>query len=163
MTEKRFIRVLMVCMGNICRSPTAEGVFRAHVEAAELGDVIDVDSAGTHGFHIGRAPDRRAQEAASARGIDISRLRARQVDSYDLEAFDYILAMDEANYGILVADAPPSARGRIHRFLGFAPNRPEGDVPDPYYGGGDGFEHVFDLVDAASAGLLAAIRHDHDL
>ncbi|MFB4204899.1 Low molecular weight protein-tyrosine-phosphatase YfkJ [wastewater metagenome] len=163
MTEKRFIRVLMVCMGNICRSPTAEGVFRAHVEAAGLGDIIDVDSAGTHGFHIGRAPDRRAQEAATARGIDISGLRARQVDSYDFEAFDYILAMDEANYGILVADAPPSAREHIHRFLSFAADRPESEVPDPYYGGGDGFEHVFDLVDEASAGLLTAIRRDHGL
>ncbi len=157
------IRVLFVCTGNICRSPTAEGVFRRLVEAAGLAAEIDVDSAGTHGFHVGRAPDARAREAAARRGVDISDLRARQVDAYDFEGFDYILTMDEGNLGILLADAPPSAHKRIHPFLDFAPHRTESEVPDPYYGGRDGFDHVLGLVEDAAEGLLAEIRREHHL
>ncbi len=157
------IRVLFVCTGNICRSPTAEGVFRGLVEAAGLAAEIDVDSAGTHGFHVGRAPDARAREAAARRGVDISDLRARQVDAYDFEGFDYILTMDESNLGILLADAPPSTHQRIRPFLDFAPHRAESEVPDPYYGGRDGFDHVLDLIEEAAEGLLAEIRRDHHL
>jgi len=157
------IRVLMVCMGNICRSPTAEGVFRGLLEGDGLANLVEVDSAGTHGFHVGHPPDARAQEAAGRRGIDLSALRARQVEAYDFEAFDYIVAMDEANYGILVAEAPPTAQGRIYRFLDFAPAREEQEVPDPYYGGHDGFEYVLDLVEEAARGLLTEIRQRHRL
>ncbi|WP_440995426.1 low molecular weight protein-tyrosine-phosphatase [Arhodomonas sp. SL1] len=157
------IRVLMVCMGNICRSPSAEGVFRALLEEAGLETLVDVDSAGTHGFHVGRPPDPRAREAAARRGIDIGGLRARQVDAYDFEAFDYIIAMDDANYGILIADAPSAARERVHRLLDFAPGRGESEVPDPYYGGHDGFEYVLDLVEEAARGLLSELRERHRL
>ncbi|TQF00301.1 MAG: low molecular weight phosphotyrosine protein phosphatase [Spiribacter salinus] len=155
--------VLFVCMGNICRSPTAEGVFRERVRASGLGEAIHTDSAGTHDYHIGKRPDPRSHTEAQSRGVDISDLRARQVDSHDFEFFDYLLAMDEANYDWLIAEAPSALRARIHPFLRFAPDVPERWVPDPYFGGDAGFRHVFDLVEAASDGLLAELCQRYSL
>lgn len=152
------IRVLFVCMGNICRSPTAEGVFRAHVAAAGLSREILTDSAGTHGYHIGEPPDHRAIAAAAKRGIDISDLRARRVAAEDFKRFDLVLAMDRENLVQLTRLCPRDALQRPRLFLDFAPDLAESDVPDPYYGEADGFEHVLDLVDAASRGLLDHLR-----
>lgn len=152
------IRVLFVCMGNICRSPTAEGTFRHLIEAAGLEHLIETDSAGTHDYHVGRPPDPRAMGAAARRGIDISDLRARTVDELDFTAFDWILAMDSSNLAWLQAKAPVECRERIHAFLDFAVAQPEHEVPDPYFGGRDGFDHVLDLVDEAARGLLQTIR-----
>lgn len=156
MQEK--IRVLFVCMGNICRSPTAEGVFRKLVSDEGMGNVIEIDSAGTHAYHVGHEPDRRAQLAAQQRGIDLSELRARQVMLIDFESFDYILAMDASNYEILLAQSPAHAKSKINLFMSFAPSRKEQEVPDPYYGGQRGFEIVFDMIEDASNGLLDDIR-----
>lgn len=148
------IRVLFVCMGNICRSPTAEGIFRAQVRAAGLANVIATDSAGTHGYHVGEPPDSRAIEAAARRGIDITDLRARRVQAEDFKRFDLVLAMDRENLGQLSRLCPRDAVERPRLFMDFAPDLEAHDVPDPYYGGPDGFEHVLDLVEAASRGLL---------
>jgi len=155
------VRVLFVCMGNICRSPTAEGVFRAMVERAGLLERIDIDSAGTHAYHVGEPPDRRAQAAARQRGIELGGLRGRQTTRADIEQFDYVLAMDEENYDNLVAICPPGREERIRLFLDFAPDRPERSVPDPYFGGDAGFERVLDMIEEASQGLLAHLRRHH--
>lgn len=161
MNDMKKIRVLFCCMGNICRSPTAHGVFEALVERAGLSHLIEVDSAGTHSYHIGKAPDQRSQRTALSRGFDLSHLRARQALSADFQAFDYILAMDRSNYLDLKAISPPGLESRLHLFLDFAPQLRTREVPDPYYGGGDGFETVFDLVEAAAEGLLRHIRTEH--
>jgi low molecular weight protein-tyrosine phosphatase len=152
------MKVLFVCLGNICRSPTAEAVFRAVVqrEAADLH--IEIDSAGTGGYHIGEPPDSRAQAAARRRGYDMSAQRARQVHADDFHRFDLILAMDEDNLATLQDRAPVTARDRVRLFLEFAPDADRVDVPDPYYGGANGFEEVLDLVEAASMGLIAHLR-----
>ncbi|MCO6441171.1 MAG: low molecular weight phosphotyrosine protein phosphatase [Nitrococcus mobilis] len=150
-------------MGNICRSPTAEGIFRNLVKAEGLAQLIETDSAGTHDFHVGRPPDLRATEAAARRGIDISDLRARAVDEFDFNAFDWILAMDRSNLAWLQAKAPAECHERIHSLLEFAPARVEYEVPDPYFGSRDGFEYVLDLVDEAARGLLQAIRDRHHI
>jgi len=155
MQEK--ITVLFVCMGNICRSPTAEGVFRHVVTQAELDGQIHTDSAGTHAFHVGEPPDRRAQETAQSRGIDISDLQARRVADDDFEKFDYIIAMDKDNLAGLLNQCPDAHKEKVHLFLGFAEHLTETEVPDPYYGGQNGFVRVFDMVEAASNGLLAEI------
>lgn len=152
------VKVLFVCMGNICRSPTAHGVFRELVRQEGLEDAIQIDSAGTHAYHVGNPPDQRAQATARNRGIDLSDLRARQVNPEDFERFDYVLAMDEENLAILRELCPPGREERLRLFLDFAPQRPEREVPDPYYGGPQGFEHVFDLVEEAARGLLEDIR-----
>jgi protein-tyrosine phosphatase len=158
------IRVLFVCLGNICRSPTAEGVFRHRVAEAGLSEVIETDSAGTHGFHVGNPPDARAQAAASERGIDLSDIRSRRFTQYDLEAFDYILAMDEENFAHLLGNASTNEeRERIHLMMAFATGATTREVPDPYYGPAGGFDRVFDLIEDASAGLLAYLRKQHDL
>jgi protein-tyrosine phosphatase len=152
------MRVLFVCLGNICRSPTAEAVFRA-VAAREAPELrIEIDSAGTAGYHIGDPPDRRSQEAARRRGYDMSDLRARTVVPEDFERFDFILAMDRENLSTLRRSAPPAARERIRLFLEFVPEADTAEVPDPYYGGANGFEQVLDLVEAASRALLAHLR-----
>jgi protein-tyrosine phosphatase len=152
------VRILFVCLGNICRSPTAEAVFRT-IAAREAPDLtIEIDSAGTAGYHIGEPPDRRAQEAARRRGYDMSNLRARIVDPADFERFDFILAMDNSNLSTLRARAGRTARDRIRLFLEFAPDANTPEVPDPYYGGETGFEEVLDLVEAASLGLLRHLR-----
>jgi protein-tyrosine phosphatase len=150
--------VLFVCLGNICRSPTAEGVFRAHSAGAGLSGNVHIDSAGTAAYHVGSAPDPRAQAAALRRGIDLSAQRARQVEASDFTRFDYLLAMDRENLANLEAICPPGQHDRIHLFLEFAVAPPVLEVPDPYYGSGDGFERVLDLVEAASEGLIADIQ-----
>lgn len=157
------IKVLFVCMGNICRSPTAEGVFRSHVEKHNLQHAIFIDSAGTHSYHVGNQPDRRAQEAAKARGIDLSALRARRVSLEDFEHYDYILAMDRPNYEDLCQDCPAEFRHKVELFMSYAEGLDEQEVPDPYYGAKKGFEYVLDLVEAASEGLLRAIKTRHKL
>ena len=152
------IKVLFVCLGNICRSPSAEGVFRKLVEDQGLHDVIEIDSAGTHAYHVGSPPDSRAQEAARRRGIDMTSLVGRRVDHGDFYIFDYVLAMDESNEYHLREMAPEEQIHKIKLFLDFAPQRSEREVPDPYYGGHSGFEHVLDLIEEASEGLLADIK-----
>lgn len=154
------VRVLFVCMGNICRSPTAEGVFRALVEAEGLADRMEIDSAGTHDYHIGHPPDARAQEAAARRGYDLSALRARQVTRGDFAAFDFMLAMDEHNRSLLLQQCPPQYRDRIRLFLEFAGSGTPAEVPDPYYGGPQGFEQVLDLVEKGARGLLRHIKNN---
>jgi len=157
------ISVLFVCMGNICRSPTAQGVFERLVEQHKLADVIEIDSAGTHAYHIGDRPDERASAAALQRGIDLSSQQARRVSPDDFDRFDYVLAMDRDNYEILAASCPSELRSRLRLFLEFAPDLLTREVPDPYYGGPSGFERVLDLIEEASEGLLADIRQQHGL
>lgn len=155
MTES--ISVLFVCMGNICRSPMAEGVLRKL--AAEKGnDPLQIDSAGTHRYHVGSPPDERAQSATLRRGVNISGLRGRLVDSEDLEKFDFILVMDEDNLEILVEMAGDQYSGKLCLFLDYAPGRSGQNVPDPYYGGPGGFERVLDLVEEAAAGFLDELK-----
>lgn len=149
--------VLFVCMGNICRSPTAEGVFRRLVEARATGLDLEIDSAGTHDYHVGEPPDERAVAAAARRGIDLGRLRARQVEDADFERFDLIVAMDRLNREVLLARSPESCRERIRLFMEFAGSSEIDEVPDPYYGGPVGFEQVLDLAEEAAAGLLEEV------
>ncbi len=144
--------VLFVCLGNICRSPLAEGVMRHLVEAS--GADVEIDSAGTGDWHIGHAPDPRAQAEALRRGLDISTLRARQVTPEDFQQFDHIVAMDAKNLADLQAMQPDDARAALSMLLDYAEG---GDVPDPYYGGDEGFAETFRLVEAGSRGLLQAI------
>lgn len=155
--------VLFVCLGNICRSPTAHGVFEGLVAQAGLAEQIAVDSAGTGAWHAGEPPDKRSQAAARARGYDLQHLRARQVLASDFERFDYILAMDAQNLRDLEAMRPASYHGELGLFLDYIAKdsnleRSETEVPDPYYGGARGFEHVLDLVEQASKGLLERIK-----
>jgi len=153
------VRVLFVCMGNICRSPLAEGVFRRMLEGTGLTDKIYVDSAGTHSYHIGAPPDTRSQATAMRRGIDLRGIRARQVTVADFTEFDYVLAMDRDNFEHLLGLCrEPELRRRVQLFLDYAPDLPEREVPDPYYGGPSGFERVMDLVEEAAQGLLIGIR-----
>jgi protein-tyrosine phosphatase len=147
-------RILFVCMGNICRSPTAEGVFRKLVQERAPHLQVEIDSAGTHAYHVGEPPDRRAIAAAARRGIDLSGLRARMVDEADFEGFDLLVAMDQLNREVLLDRSPDEYRERVRLMLEFAPSVDVEDVPDPYYGGPVGFEHVLDLVEEASKGLL---------
>lgn len=152
------MRILFVCLGNICRSPTAEVVFRA-VAAREAPEMtLEIDSAGTAGYHVGEAPDRRTRQAASRRGYDLSALRARIVEDRDFESFDLILAMDRENLRALERRAPVGSRERLRLFLEFAPEAGVSEVPDPYYGGPNGFEDVLDLIEAASRGLIEHLR-----
>lgn len=157
-TQPTPIRVLFVCTGNICRSPTAEGVFRRVVAQAGLEGRIFIDSAGTHDYHVGEPPDLRTQRAAALRGYDLSRLRARRVEAVDFAKFDYVLAMDEVNLRFLERLCPRVHAKKLHLFLEFTVDPVEREVPDPYYGGGEGFERVLDLVEQASAGLLRHLR-----
>jgi len=152
------MKILFVCLGNICRSPTAEGVLRtlAAREAPELA--IEVDSAGTAGYHVGEPPDARTRAAAARRGYRLDSLRARVVEPADFERFDLILAMDQENLRVLQRRAPAQAHERLRLFLEFAPQRDVREVPDPYYGGPNGFEEVLDLVEEAARGLLAHLR-----
>lgn len=153
------IGVLFVCMGNICRSPTAEGVFRKHVIDAGLGDRVIVDSAGTHAYHSGEPPDRRAIAAAERRGYSLQGITARRVRDSDFAEFDYILAMDEYNLVALREAAAPSSHEKVRLFLEFTATTQVLEVPDPYYGGSSGFERVLDLVEDASQALLDSIRN----
>ena len=155
------IKVLFVCMGNICRSPTAQGTFERAVKNANLEKKIFIDSAGTHAYHIGEQPDLRSQAAAKNRGIDLSKQRARKVSLNDFEEFDYILPMDQDNYSSLKLICPDEHLSKIKLFLAYAPESKFREVPDPYYGGEKGFELVLDLIEEASQGLLATIRREY--
>ncbi len=159
MTQK--VSVLFVCLGNICRSPTAHGVFRQLVQDAGLADKIRIDSAGTAAWHSGKPADTRSIQTARNRGIDMLDLRARQVNLGDMIEFDYVLAMDDANYADLIDLSLPEYNSKIQLFLDYATGFSETEVPDPYYGGAEGFNHVFDLVTSASEGLLADIQKKH--
>jgi len=150
--------ILFVCMGNICRSPTAEGVFRAALVRQGLAERIRADSAGTGDWHVGSAPDRRAIEMARRRGYDLATIRARQVEPADFARFGWILAMDRVNLRELESMRPRTFSGHLGLFLDFAPELGVHEVPDPYYGGPDGFERVLDLVEAASAALIDRLR-----
>ena len=150
--------ILFVCMGNICRSPTADGVFRQKVADHGLGQQVRVDSAGTHNYHPGSPPDGRAQAAAARRGYDLSALRARQVQAADYAAFDLILVMDQDNLAVLQENCPPEHQHKLRLLTEFCQVHKASVVPDPYYGGADGFEQVLDLVEDACEGLLAHVR-----
>jgi len=156
---KAMVRILFVCMGNICRSPLAEGVFRRMLEGAGLTDAVYVDSAGTHSYHVGAPPDSRSQATALRRGVDLRGIRARQVTVADFAEFDYVLAMDRDNFEHLLGLCrQPELQRRVQLFMDYAPDLPEREVPDPYYGGPSGFERVMDLVEEAAQGLLVRIR-----
>ncbi|MEH6500451.1 MAG: low molecular weight protein-tyrosine-phosphatase [Pseudoalteromonas distincta] len=146
-------RILFVCLGNICRSPSAEGVFASRLQQSAVAQQVQIDSAGTGGYHTGEPPDRRATAAALKRGYDLRAQRARAVADEDFSRFDLILAMDQSNLDNLRARAPANAKAQLGLFMAFAPDWPA-EVPDPYYGGDDGFERVLDMLEAASAGLL---------
>jgi protein-tyrosine phosphatase len=148
-------------MGNICRSPTAEGIFRKLVADAGIGEHLHIDSAGTLDYHTGEPPDSRAQETGRQRGIDLSPLRARQVRVDDYERFHYVVAMDFDNARYLQRQCPKRYQDRLHLMMDFAEGRSEREVPDPYYGGDEGFNRVFDMVTEAAQGLLAQIRAEH--
>ena len=157
------ISVLFVCMGNICRSPTAQGVFEQLLVKNDLAAVIQIDSAGTHAYHIGEKPDERASAAALKRGINLSSQKARRIRPDDFHDFDYIIAMDSSNYEDLASNCPPEHESKLRLLMEFAPDIEVYEVPDPYYGGATGFERVLDLIEQASAGLLAHIRQQHKL
>ena len=149
---KDFLKILFVCTGNICRSPTGAGVFAHFVREAGLSELIKVESAGTHDYHVGEAPDERAQEHAKRRGYDLSALRARQVRKRDLEDFDLIVAMDRGHLEILQRHCTPEQRAKTRLLIKGR------DVPDPYYGGEEGFERVLDMVEAACLAMLDELR-----
>lgn len=157
------IKVLFVCMGNICRSPTAEGIFNHLVSRENLGNLIKVDSAGTHAYHVGNPPDHRAQATALKRGIDLSTQTARRVRSSDFEEFDYILVMDKDNLHDLEEICPAAYARKLRLFLEYAPDFEIKEVPDPYFGGPGGFDRVMDMVEIAAQGLLREIRARHSL
>lgn len=156
-------KVLFVCMGNICRSPTAEGVFIKLVSAQNLQSAFEIDSAGTHAYHVGTAPDLRSQKAAKERDLDLSKLRARRVKPNDFEYFDYILAMDDDNHERLMDECPEEHQHKIHYFLSFAPALNTQEVPDPYYGGQFGFERVLDLCETAAEAFLNTVKLERNL
>ncbi|MGC3871979.1 low molecular weight protein-tyrosine-phosphatase [Halomonas sp. GXIMD04776] len=155
------MRVLFVCLGNICRSPTAEGVFRSRLDKAGLAERVEVDSCGTSDWHIGESPDPRAVAAAKSRGVDLSRLRGRQLCEDDFRRFDYILGMDHMNLEKLEAMRPAKSQAHVGLFLDFA-GRSDEAIPDPYTGDDRGFEKVLDLIEAASDGLIDELRRHLD-
>lgn len=157
------IKVLFVCMGNICRSPTAEGVFSSLISSEKIADRFSIDSAGTHAYHVGDAPDLRAQKAAKDRDVDLSSIRARKVIVGDYEDFDYLLVMDQDNYQILMEFCPEQYQHKVKYFLEFAPQLNTLEVPDPYYGGKYGFERVLDMVEDASVGFLNSLKQSGEL
>lgn len=153
--------ILFVCMGNICRSPTAEGVFRARAEKAGMADFLHIDSAGTHAYHVGNKPDPRSTQFAAKRGYDLSTQRARQVAPGDFAGFDHVIAMDHENLAGLKASCPPEHQHKLGLFMKYAKNSDSDVVPDPYYGNGDGFDRVLDYIEDASDGLLEALNLNH--
>ena len=160
MTDKQVVKVLFVCLGNICRSPTAHGVFQKISEDAGLKQIIQVDSAGTAAYHIGNPPDKRSVKAAATRGYELDYLRARKVSDSDFSIFDYLLAMDNENLLDLEQRCPSKYKHKVQLFLNYG-TLGEEQVPDPYYGGGAGFDHVLDLVEDAAQGLLEHITRIH--
>ena len=159
MSGKKF-GVLFVCTGNICRSPTAEAIFRKLAADAGMAEAVVADSAGTHGYHVGEPPDTRAQKAAAKRGYDLSGLRARRIEDADFRRFDLLLAMDQDHYAILARSGGSSAGRKLKLMMSYAQRFKERDVPDPYYGGPQGFERVLDLLEDAASGLLKSLRKD---
>lgn len=157
------VSVLFVCLGNICRSPTAHAVFRNLLRQEGIENLVSVDSAGTHAYHTGNPPDPRSIATADNRGIEMSDLRARKVELSDFSEFDYVLVMDDQNHANLEAVAPKELLPKIRFFLEFAPQLDIAHVPDPYHGGPEGFEEVFDMVEAASRGLLEDIRKRYSI
>lgn len=152
------MKILFVCTGNICRSPTAEGVARRWLGVAGLGESVGVDSAGIHGYHVGEAPDPRSQTAALRRGYDLSRLRARKVQPKDFAEFDLLLAMDREHFHYLRDMAPEGCKHKVRMFLSYARNTRRDEVPDPYYGGPNGFDAVIDMCEDAVQGLVEDIQ-----
>ncbi len=150
-------------MGNICRSPTAEGVFSSLLKEQGVKKQVEIDSAGTHAYHVNEVPDFRAQKAAKNRGVDLSGIRARKVVFADFEDFDYVLAMDNDNYAILTETCPAEYKHKIKYFLDYAPHVGVREVPDPYYGGGYGFDRVLDMVEEASVGLLNSLKQTGEI
>ncbi len=150
--------ILFVCLGNICRSPTAHGVFESLVSKHGLNAMIRVDSAGTAAYHEGSVPDSRSQEAAASRGFSLTAIRARQVSDRDFLSFDYILAMDYANLNELLRRCPRAQQHKVALFAHYSELYPNKEVPDPYYGEGNGFEHVLDMVEDAASGLLLHLK-----
>lgn len=148
------IKVLFVCMGNICRSPTAEGFFTKLITEKNLTNYFQIDSAGTHAYHVGDPPDTRAQKFALKRGVDLKHLRGRQVTQQDFEHFDFILVMDGSNHAIVMDNCPVTYQSKVRYFLEFAPELETHEVPDPYYGAADDFERVLDMVEMASLGFV---------
>ncbi len=151
-------KILFVCMGNICRSPTAEGVFRSLVASQNLSGEFVIDSAGTHAFHIGNAPDPRARQYAKQRGINLDSLKARQVCVQDFDEFDYVIAMDGYNRELLLEHAPKAQQHKVVMMMQYASTYSETEVPDPYYGGDNGFERVLDMLEDAATGLLKQLE-----
>ncbi len=163
MDQDKQLKVLFVCMGNICRSPTAEGVFNKIITDQYLIDRFSIDSAGTHAYHTGESPDLRAQKAAQDREVDLSKIRARKVIMGDFEDFDYLLAMDEDNHASMMKVCPEEYQHKIKLFLEYAPHLPTREVPDPYYGGAYGFEKVLDLIEEASAGFIIDLQKSGEI
>ena len=155
------ISILMVCMGNICRSPTAHGVFRARIAARGWQDLVRVDSCGTHAYHVGEPADQRARQHAQHRGYDLSDLRARQVQPEDFRRHDLILAMDHENMARLEQQCPPALQHKLQLLTHYCSRHRSATVPDPYYGGTNGFEKVLDLVEDACDGVLDHLAHLH--
>ncbi len=162
MNNKKQVNVLFICMGNICRSPTAHGVFQALVDEENLSQEIGVDSAGTHGYHIGNPPDLRSQATALENGVDLSRLRGRKLLPQDLIDFNYVIGMDESNIVEIMAIRPDEYTAEVALMLEYSNKYQQSEVPDPYYGN-DGFDLVFDMISDASAGLLKHIRNQYGL
>ena len=152
--------VLFVCTGNICRSPTAEAIFQKLAAEAVMSGAVTADSAGTHGYHVGEPPDPRSQKAAAKRGYDLSALRARTIEDADFQRFDLILAMDQEHYATLSRSAGAAAGHKLKLMMSYARRFKERDVPDPYYGGPQGFERVLDMLEDAAKGLLESLRRD---
>lgn len=152
------IKILFVCMGNICRSPSAEGFFARALDKSPHRDLVSIDSAGTHSYHVGHAPDSRAVDTASTFGVDISNLRARKVSAEDFHEFDLVIAMDKSNYSDLQAIQPVDSRAQLRMMMDYHPEGNPKDVPDPYYGGMDGFTRMCKLLDLATAGLLLEVE-----
>jgi len=157
------VRVLFVCLGNICRSPTAEGVFRKLLTDEGVANKVETDSAGTHAYHVGEPPDHRTIQAAAYRNIDLSQIRGRQATLEDFKNFDYILAMDEQNKHHLLELAPQTLSQKVRLFMEFSSNYSEIEVPDPYWGGASGFDRVLDMIEDAALGLLDEIRTRYPL
>ncbi len=157
------IKVLFICMGNICRSPTAEGVFTRLIKSEKIDKQFIIDSAGTHAYHVGDAPDLRAQKAAKDRGIDLAKIRARKVIVGDYEDYDYLLVMDTDNYDLVMEFCPAEYKHKVKYFLEYAPHLDTIEVPDPYYGGKYGFERVLDMVEEASIGFLNTLRQSGEI
>lgn len=156
------VRVLFVCLGNICRSPTAHGVFEKLVKDAGLQHLIEIDSCGTGAWHVGEAPDERTQKKAKDKGYDLSYLRARKLNKEDFEKFDYILSMDTRNLADVIKKAPATYNGTIKLFLDYSQERNILEVPDPFYGDDETFERVFNLVESTCKGLMQELKEKYE-